>query len=264
MDGARPVRLDTLPRAEAEALLELRTGRQRVAAHPEAVHDLADLCARLPLALNIAAARAAEQPYQPLDEFVAQLRADRSRLAALDTGDPAASVRAVFSWSIQRLSPQAARLFRALGMHPAPEFGTAVCAALIGGQNAAAHKALAELVGLHLVEQHAPNRYVCHDLLRAFAAELCRTEEGEDGSGGITHLILDHYLHTAVAADRLLQPARPVITLDPPYEDAAPSPSRTPGRRMDGSRPNSRPSWRARRTPPPPALTSTRGYCRGR
>ena len=223
VDGAYAVRLGTLAPHEARALLELRTGRARVAAHPEAVHELAELCARLPLALNIAAARAAEAPYQRLDEFVAQLRAVGNRLTALDAGDPAASVRAVFSWSIHRLSPRAARLFRALGMHPAPQFGTAVCAALVGGAETAVRKDLDELVGFHLVEQHAPNRYVCHDLLRAFAAELCRTQEGENASEGITLLILDHYLHTAVAGDRLLQPHRPALTFAPPCEGAAPA-----------------------------------------
>ena len=36
-------------------------------------------------------------------------------------GTPAASVRAVFSWSYQQLDAAAARMFRLLGLHPGPD-----------------------------------------------------------------------------------------------------------------------------------------------
>ena len=49
------------------------------------------------------------------------------RLDALDTGDPAASVRAVFSWSYRQLSAGAARMFRLLGLHPGPDISAARC-----------------------------------------------------------------------------------------------------------------------------------------
>ena len=68
------------------------------------VEEIAILCARLPLALTVTAARAAARPGFPLAALLAELRDRAGRLDALDSGDPAASVRAVFSWSYQQLS----------------------------------------------------------------------------------------------------------------------------------------------------------------
>ena len=64
-DGARTLTLDLLTPREARDLLARRLGTSRVAAEPDAAEELADLCARLPLALNITAARAAARPASP-------------------------------------------------------------------------------------------------------------------------------------------------------------------------------------------------------
>jgi len=118
-EGAHPVTLDVLSPAEATELLERRLGPERTAAESGAVTELTRLCARLPLALAIVAARAAVDPGQPLAALVSELRDASGRLDALDAGDPAASMRAVFSWSTRQLSGEAARMFRLLGT-PAP------------------------------------------------------------------------------------------------------------------------------------------------
>jgi len=100
-EGARPMALDLLTGGEAHELLAARLGDERLAAEPAAVQELIGLCARLPLALAIAAARAASQPALPLAALAAELRDAGGRLDALDVGDTAASVRAVFSWSYE-------------------------------------------------------------------------------------------------------------------------------------------------------------------
>ena len=62
--------------------------------------EIIALCARLPLALSIVAARAAAHPAFPLAALAERAaRRARRRLDALDAGDAATSVRAVFSWS---------------------------------------------------------------------------------------------------------------------------------------------------------------------
>jgi hypothetical protein len=60
--GAYPLTLDLLPAADALDLLTQRLGPGRVASERTAVDDIVARCARLPLALTIAAARAATQP----------------------------------------------------------------------------------------------------------------------------------------------------------------------------------------------------------
>jgi hypothetical protein len=78
----------------------------------------------------------------------------------------------VFSWSYARLSPAAAGVFRLLGLHPGPDVSTAAAAGLTGLPVAALRPLLAELAAAQLVTGPAPDRWVLHDLVRAYAAEL--------------------------------------------------------------------------------------------
>src|SRR5207248_10706324 len=81
------------------------------------------------------------------------------------------------------------------------------------GRTAARH-VLAELTRACLLTEDGGGRYSCHDLLRAFAADLLRgTVDGERAAA--TRRILDYLLHTTVAADRLLSPVRDPIVLTP-------------------------------------------------
>ena len=122
VEGARLLPLGLLTEQEARELLAGRLGAAgRVEADPEAVNELIRLCARLPLALAITAARAAARPEHPLAALAEELHAADGPLDALDAGDPTASVRSVFSWSYRQLSPAAAQLFRLLGIHPGPD-----------------------------------------------------------------------------------------------------------------------------------------------
>jgi tetratricopeptide (TPR) repeat protein len=72
---------------------------------------------------------------------------------------------------------------------------------------------MAELAGAHLVAEPAPGRYTFHDLLRAYASEQAHTADDDEERHAAVHRVLDHYLHTAHTAARLLQPARDPITL---------------------------------------------------
>ena len=118
--GAGLLTLDLLTESEAVELLERRLGRERAVAEPAAVAELAGLCARLPLALAVAAARAVAKPGLPLAVLAGELRDMRARLDGLGTGDAAHRRRTVFSWSCQQLTQPSARLFRLLGVHPGP------------------------------------------------------------------------------------------------------------------------------------------------
>src|SRR5581483_1283999 len=52
-------------------------------------------------------------------------------------------------------------------------------------------------------------------LLRAYARDLARAADPAEERAAANRRLLDHLLHTAVAAARLLQPVRTALTVDP-------------------------------------------------
>jgi hypothetical protein len=131
-EGARSLSLGVFTDAEAHELLARRIGAARLAAEPGAAEELTGLCARLPLALVITAARADARPGFALAALAAELRDARSRLDVLATGDAATDVRTVFSWSCQQLTGSAGRMFRLLGVHPGPDITVPAAGSLAG------------------------------------------------------------------------------------------------------------------------------------
>ncbi|QMU76646.1 tetratricopeptide repeat protein [Streptacidiphilus sp. PB12-B1b] len=213
-EGAAVVPLRPLAAAESRELMVHRIGAARVAAEPEASEQLLAACSGLPLAVGIVAARVAARPGHPLNALAGQLRDAGQRLRALETGDAATDLRTVFSWSLARLSAPAARLFRLLGLLPGPHTSVAAAASLAGTPLLDAGAALAELARAHLVEESLPGRYTAHDLVRSYAEELAERTESDGARRAAEHRILDHYLHTAYRALRMLH--RPVTALDLP------------------------------------------------
>jgi DNA-binding SARP family transcriptional activator/tetratricopeptide (TPR) repeat protein len=221
-EGAHPVTLDLLTPTEARDLLIRRLGIDRVAREPDAVDAIIARCARLPMALAIAAARAATHTAFPLAVLAAELRETTGALDALHSGDAATDVRSVFSWSYRTLSPDAARLFRHLGLHPGPDFAAPAAASLAGIPPGQGRTLLAELTRAHLLTEHAPGRYTFHDLLRAYAAEQAHSIDPDEQRRAAIHRMQDHYLHTAHTAALLLNPLRDPITLPPPQPGVTP------------------------------------------
>jgi DNA-binding SARP family transcriptional activator/tetratricopeptide (TPR) repeat protein len=200
--GARRLDLDLLPPADAVALLRALIGA-RVDAEPASAATLAERCARLPLALRVAAEFAAARPALTLAQLVDQL-AGEQRLNLLDAGgDPRTAVRGVFSWSYRHLSVHAARAFRMIGLHPGPDLDAYAAAALSGTSLQNAHDALDLLARAHLISPARPGRYAMHDLLRAYASEITATE---DARAALTRLF-DYCLGAAAEAMDILVPA---------------------------------------------------------
>jgi len=214
-DGAVRLDLDLLPLDEAVGLLGELIG-EPVRADPHAAAELARQCARLPLALRVAAELAAARPQVPLSDLVADLAAQQRRLDLLDAaGDPRAAVGAVFSWSYQQLSAEAARMFRLLGIHPGPDICVPAAASLAAIAETDARRLVRELARAHLIAEHLPGRYVFHDLLRAYAAEQARHTDSDADRREATGRMLDHYLHTAASAACLLMPSKEPVALAP-------------------------------------------------
>jgi tetratricopeptide (TPR) repeat protein len=215
VDGARRLDLDVLPLDDAVTLLRSLIGL-RADADPQVVAELAVLCARLPLALRIAAELAAARRGTPLADLVAELT--ESRLDSLDAGEARASVRAVFSWSFEQLPSDVTRAFALTGLHPGSDLDVYAVAALTGTTTAQARRLLRRLHRASLIQASEQGRFGMHDLLRAYAREqsaACGT--GEQCQQALTRLF-DYYLAAAIAAMDILLPAeahnRPHVDAD--------------------------------------------------
>ncbi|MEU5692465.1 NB-ARC domain-containing protein [Actinosynnema sp. NPDC020468] len=220
-EGATRLQVDLLGDEDSVTLLREVTAAHRRDDDPRELRELAGLCARLPLALRIAAERAAGRPWEPLSELIADLRDESGLWEALtpDGGDEADAVRGVFAWSYRALPARSAVMFRLLGLHPGDEFGVPAAAALAGVGQALARQDLESLVGAQLLEHSAPRRYRFHDLLRAYAVDELRAFEPEVERERAVRRMVSWYLHTADEAQRLIAPHdRYVLTLPVPAD----------------------------------------------
>ncbi|WDZ87030.1 BTAD domain-containing putative transcriptional regulator [Micromonospora cathayae] len=177
VDGASRIALDVLTGPEASALLNRIIPADQVAADQAEIEELAEVCARLPLALRIAAANLIDHPDQPISAHTARLTAG-NRLAGLRVeGDDQAAVRAAFDLSYAALPGSARRLFRLLGPAPGADVTAAAAAAIAAVDEVTAARELDRLAAAHLVQQPRTGRYTLHDLLRIYAVERAVTED---------------------------------------------------------------------------------------
>jgi DNA-binding SARP family transcriptional activator/tetratricopeptide (TPR) repeat protein len=222
MQGGRRFNLDPLSERAAEELLHRLVGGDRVAAEPGPVRRLAQLCGYLPLALRIAGAMLAGGGHESIADYVAELEGD-DRLSVFSLeGDRQSAVRATFEHSYRALTPEQRRWFRLLPLHPGPTFTASAAAALLD-EPSRAPALLGSLVAANLVEGLGP-RYRLHDLLRAYAAELCEAEEPEAERAAAARRVLDFYAYATGAASQVIEPHRPLPRL-PPSTTVVPPPT---------------------------------------
>jgi tetratricopeptide (TPR) repeat protein/transcriptional regulator with XRE-family HTH domain len=223
--GARRLDLGLLRLPDAVDLLRQLIG-QRVDLEPDAAAMLVEHCARLPLALRVAAELAAARMDAPLAALADELADQQRRLGHLDgAGYRHSDVAAVFSWSLRHLEPFELRLFTLIGLHPGTEFDAYAAAALAGSELDRTERALRMLGRAHLVDAIGANRYALHDLLRAYAVGLA-AKDAEHGQLALHHLV-DYYQITAMAAISALYPDE-ARYLDPVRRDPAAPPLAVP------------------------------------
>ncbi|WP_235783635.1 AfsR/SARP family transcriptional regulator [Amycolatopsis orientalis] len=205
-EGARRMPLRSLDEHAAKALLAGSVGHARLDAEPGAVADLTLLCGGLPLALALAGERASRFPGTSLAWIVDELRDQRIRLDTLrDPQDAGTDLRAAFSWSYNALRPEAARLFRLLGLFPGVPIRVTTAAVAAGTGILEARELIDRLASAHLLNQPSADRYRFHDLLRVYAAELAEDEDQAERDAALRRLI-DWYLAAVAAADELVRP----------------------------------------------------------
>jgi tetratricopeptide (TPR) repeat protein len=220
-DGVGYVHVDVLHEEDAVALVETVTGRRRDDHHDQ-VSELVNLCARLPLALRIAAERAVASPWMDLAELIGDLR-DTSGLwevLSVDDGAEVDDVRTVFAWSYRAMPATAAWVFRVLGLHPGIDMSLPALAAAADMSLRQTRRAVDMLVGAFLVEPHPGARFQMHDLLRAYAhAESQANDSPETIRAAIERMAAWYTSALDTAAERL--PVGPGFAVDAPPDSPA-------------------------------------------
>jgi hypothetical protein len=213
-EAAHRVALDLFTRHEATDLVRGVVGADRVAAEPDAAVELVRLCAGLPLAVRVAASRVAVRRHISIADVVEDIAHPRTRLDGLSGVDDSTAVRVVLDWSYTALPAEQSRVFRLLGLHPLPEFGVHAAAALADLDLNRAHRILEALVDVHMLEPVGSRRYRCHDLLHVYAADRAELDDSPGERRSALEMMVTWYAQTATAADRLVFPANPALSVD--------------------------------------------------
>jgi tetratricopeptide (TPR) repeat protein len=224
LDGGSVLRLETPPEAEAITLFRKVAGPDQAGpddsalpADPE-LAEIVRLCGYLPLAVQIAAARLIRRPALGLSDLLDELREEHGRLSHLQDKDR--GVRAAFQASLRYLDPAEKELFTRLGRVPGTDFDVCAAASLAAAGIDQTRERLESLLDQHLLLQRSPGRYELHDLARLYARELA-----DAGAAQATDRLLNFYLYTAQAADRLFERGLP--SAGPPAGGAV-KPAATP------------------------------------
>ncbi|WP_306208660.1 AfsR/SARP family transcriptional regulator [Actinoplanes sp. RD1] len=207
--GAEPLVLDVLGAADARTLLARRLGEQRLAGHAASVATVIAACGGLPLALGIAAARAAIRPMSALPSVAGELADAGTRLAALEEDHAQAGLRAVLSWSYAALDHRDARVLLLTALAPGADVSLPAVVAVSGLPERDATAALRALHRYSLLTEHTAGRWRVHDLVRLYLVERAGQDlTGDDRDRGLRRLV-DFLLITAAEGDRVLNPTRP-------------------------------------------------------
>jgi tetratricopeptide (TPR) repeat protein len=210
LDDAEHVSLGALDPAEAAELFVSLTGSPP----GDLVTRVVELCAGLPLAIRIAAARLRAHPTWDVRELDTRLDAEAARLGELDDGER--SLLATFQLSMRQLSDTEARLFGLLALCPGVDFDVHTASALAAVTPREADRLLERLHDAYLLNQHDSDRYAFHDLLRVFAGEVVLAAMPARDASSAFRRLTDFAVRSALQADRLLTPQRfrPGIELD--------------------------------------------------
>ena len=185
---------------------------------PEHAARLVDLCDGLPLALRIAGAYLVAKPHRSVAQLVGRLEDRCRRLDLLSPRE--GGVRAGIWLSYRELSPEAARLYRLLGLLPVRDFTAWAGAAVLDTDGERAEDLLEQLVEAQLLEVRpgvagtAP-RFGFHSLLRLFAWERAHAEEPRGERSAALERAFRAWLTLADRAhERLLGPGHVAMLRD--------------------------------------------------
>ncbi|WP_170222999.1 AfsR/SARP family transcriptional regulator [Nonomuraea turkmeniaca] len=179
LQGAVRVRVSALDRADALALLAAGAGEERMAAEPEAADRIIDLCARLPVALHIAAARLATRPHWTLARLAERLADPAKILRELRHDGQSVVPTLMRGYEVLPAGPRS--LIRRIGFYGSAEVTARTTAALADVPMDVAENMLEELAESHfMVTVRDGERFRCHELLLGFGADRALAQDPEE------------------------------------------------------------------------------------
>jgi glycosyltransferase involved in cell wall biosynthesis/tetratricopeptide (TPR) repeat protein/transcriptional regulator with XRE-family HTH domain len=178
---------------------------------PRLVRRIVELCGGLPLAIRITAARFKDDPTRTLEDTIALLVDEHSRLRELDDGDR--SMVTALSTSYAALPEAQQQALALLALHPGTRIDVAASAALFDTSPTEAGRLLDVLVGAAVVERHSRGTHQLHDLLRAYLRHFSTSVLNDERVSVAQRALFDHYLRTAAAADSMIAKDRYRISL---------------------------------------------------
>ncbi|WP_159027773.1 AfsR/SARP family transcriptional regulator [Streptomyces pactum] len=208
------IELKPLTPQESVRLLAYLAGPRRLTGARQESFRLALLCGCLPLPLRIAAGALVEDPALSPARLADDI--ENGRLEQLTVvGDTAASLRMSFRKSYRAVPPEAARMFRLLGLHQGREITESTAATLAGITREGASRRLDLLAAGHLLEQTGPDRYRFPDLLRLYAAECAEEEPLRGRTGALSRLLAQRDTEEAGAGTGAAPPRRAAPCREP-------------------------------------------------
>ncbi|MEU9246909.1 tetratricopeptide repeat protein [Streptomyces sp. NPDC048385] len=201
---AEPFAMDPLDPIHSRKLL-VSVGRigGDAAAYEKELDLITDGCRGLPLALCIAGAQLAVGHAGRVRELAAELSDRMTRLEALNMDD---EISAALDPSYRGLAPDAAHLYRCIGLHPAEELEADLVRAMLPDMDTAArNKALRQLTAANLIEPTESGGYrVCHHLIHDHALACALADEPAEVRETVLDRIIAHYLEFVERAEAAL------------------------------------------------------------
>nr|WP_239029138.1 NB-ARC domain-containing protein [Pseudonocardia acidicola] len=192
--GLVRLRIGDLDAADARRLLEVAVGDDL-----DGPAELIRLCAGLPLALRIVAARLAGESDLSPARLAHLLGRRRGMLGELRAGEQ--TVEAAFALSYEALAPAQRSVFRRLAAAPLRDLTPGAAAALAGRPEELVGPLLRGLHGAHLLDLRppadsdaGPARYELHALLRRYAEQRLSDSEPPGTTQAAQDRLTRHYL----------------------------------------------------------------------
>ncbi|HTJ67665.1 MAG TPA: BTAD domain-containing putative transcriptional regulator [Actinospica sp.] len=219
-DGAGLLDLDALESVEALELLRRVVGSRRIENEPEPARVIIERCARMPLAVRIAATHLVNAPGLTLAEFRDRLQqAGLLRTLAIE-GDEQGGLATTLHLSFRALTAPSARLFALLGLGGFEDYTASSAEALAGtGPGSTVATAIDELVDAHLLTRTGDGRLVLHDLVAEYAVQCSNAAETRQETDAAARRVLAWYTEATKAAIRVIYPTSSAAVQAEPRDD---------------------------------------------